>query len=67
MEWISVKDRLPKNYQSVLLTTRVETMPRYVHEGFRDGREWIIFGTCAKSEDVVAWAEMPNPYQGDQE
>lgn len=62
MEWIKVTDRLPENYQQVLVTTQIENYPRYVHEGLRSGKNWVVPGTCVKSDDIIAWAYMPEPF-----
>lgn len=62
MEWISVKDRLPEPFESVLCYMPGETPFPTVREGFltRDG---IWFSAWFRREDgeVEYWAEMPEP------
>ena len=66
MEWISVKDRLPKPFISVLTYMPGEEPFPTVREGFVDGGgKW--YAGCFDREDgeVVAWAEMPEPPKGE--
>lgn len=66
-KWISVKDRLPRNYMSVLAY-----MPRHypcqlIHECYigSDG-EWhssAVYGV--KSEDITHWMPIPKPPKGE--
>lgn len=66
MEWISVKDRLPKPYKYVLLSLYVPGYPRFVHEGFIDNtRRWCIPTSLASSYDVTHWMPLPEPSKGD--
>ena len=72
MEWISVKDRLPKNDVLVLVTREyinskgvwsryVETASCYNGEWFSDSDEYKLKG----KDRVVAWQKLPKPYTGE--
>lgn len=58
MEWISIKDRLPKPYEDVLVSVN----GKYVCEGYRDSVFWCIpghKGVC--DNDITHWTQMPEP------
>lgn len=61
-KWISVKDRLPMPFLSVLVYMPSEEPFPTVHEGFRkkDG-SWYAGYYDRLPDEVVAWREMPNP------
>jgi hypothetical protein len=61
-EWISVEDRLPKTYESVLVYMPGETPNPTVHEGFlnRFGR-WYAGGFDRLPDEVVMWMPLPEP------
>lgn len=70
MKWVSVKDKLPKDDTSVLITYHFgNPAKRYVEEAqcykghwYSSNDEYLI----GKYEKViVAWAELPRPYEGD--
>ena len=59
-EWISVKDRWPKPFVSVLVYMPDEEPHPTVHEGFINKRgEWYAGGFDRSPDEVVAWKEMP--------
>ena len=62
MEWISVKDRLPPPFESVLCYMPGEIPLPTVHEGYL-ASDGIWFSAWFKREDgeVEYWAEMPEP------
>lgn len=64
-EWISVKDRLPDAFVSVLVYMPQERPLPTVHEGYisRDG-VWFA-GMFQRNEDeVAAWMPLPEPPGG---
>lgn len=70
MKWISVKDKLPKDDESVLITyTFGNPNKRYVEEATCFKGEWsspndeYVIGKYNKQ--VLAWSPMPHPYEGD--
>lgn len=62
MNWISVKDRLPEPFVSVLVYMPVEKPLPTVHEGFikKDGCWWYA-GYFDRTPEITHWAEMPEP------
>ena len=60
-QWISCKERLPKDYESVNVTVRIPE-GRYVKESAFLNGVWI--GVSAPAE-VVAWCPLPEPWKGD--
>lgn len=62
-QWISCKERLPKDYESVNVTVRIPE-GRYVKESAFLNGVWI--GVSAPAE-VVAWCPLPEPWKGEQE
>lgn len=58
IKWYTVDEKLPEPYKEVLCTC--DDGHLYVGTGFhvRDGL-WINEG----GSDVIAWAEMPEPYE----
>ena len=60
--WIPVSERLPEVEADVLLTLRGLT----IHTGFRANTEGYFYvdgGEYVEFEDVIAWRELPAPYQ----
>lgn len=57
--WISVKDRLPENFQKVLCFTRYGDYAvfrwNYIDYMWNDGIEWY------KEKDVLWWMPLPEP------
>jgi hypothetical protein len=65
-EWISVEERLPKPFVSVLVYMPEETPHPTVREGFVNKRgEWCAGGFDRLPGEVVAWMDMPEPPKGD--
>ena len=59
-EWISVDDRLPEPYVSVLVYMPDEIPHPTVREGFINMRgEWYAGGFDRLPDEVVSWMEMP--------
>lgn len=73
-EWIPVKERLPKNYEYVLLTIR-RMNKAFNHEPFVSvgyiGWSQTVWrcvhdGDCRLNQiDVLAWMPLPEPYRED--
>lgn len=71
-EWISVKERLPKDSEFVLLTIR-RMNEAYNHQpfisvGYIDWNQTVWWcahdGDCEQHQiDVLAWMPLPEPYQ----
>lgn len=65
--WIPVSERLPKEYDLVLVTEKygfVDTA-RFVHNDFTEMDEWIVADD--ETIDVIAWMPLPQPYNGESE
>ena len=61
-EWVSVKDRLPNPFVSVLVYMPDEVHHPTVREGFINKRgEWYAGGFDRLPDEVAAWKEMPEP------
>lgn len=61
-EWISVKDRLPPPFVSVLVYMPEERPMSTVHEGFVNKHgNWHAGYFDRLPDEVVAWQEMPEP------
>ena len=61
-DWISVKDRLPKPFISVLVYVPDEEPYPSVREGFTNHRgEWYGGDLDKIHDEVAAWKEMPDP------
>lgn len=61
--WIPVSERLPKEYDLVLVTEKygfVDTA-RFVHNDFTEMDEWIVADD--ETIDVIAWMQLPGPYK----
>lgn len=62
--WIPVSERLPKEYDLVLVTEKygfVDTA-RFVHNDLTEMDEWIAADD--ETFDVIAWMPLPQPYKG---
>ena len=65
--WIPVSERLPKEYDLVLVTEKygfVDTA-HFVHNDFTEMDEWIVADD--ETIDVIAWMPLPQPYKGESE
>ena len=59
-EWISVKERLPEEGESVLVCLQTQGgMAQFVSERFNDNC-WSALGGCTP----LAWQPLPKPYEG---
>lgn len=54
---------LPEDGQEVLITTKYNTV--CIDVFCRDGDNECYFETYCDDHDVIAWAELPEPYVGD--
>jgi hypothetical protein len=65
-EWISVKERLPKDRECVLLWNGIETLIGYgawLHPKGKP-KEWVWMGSYRK---VTHWVPLPSPLSADKE
>jgi hypothetical protein len=61
-EWISVKERLPKSFLSVLVFMPKEHPCPTVHEGFvSDDGIWVANRRMVTPEEITHWKPMPLP------
>ena len=70
-EWISVREQLPKDDATVLVTYYLDTnlKKRYVEEAWYYKENWTLAGEeymIGRDKVVVlAWMPMPKAYKGD--
>ena len=63
-EWIPVSERLPEVGRNVLLSVG---KGMYTAEGLlKDNGTWAQFRWSANLKNVDAWAEMPEPWKGEE-
>ena len=65
--WIPVSERLPKEYDLVLVTEKygfVDTA-HFAHNDLTEMDEWIAADD--ETFDVIAWMPLPQPYKGESE
>lgn len=61
-EWISVTDRIPEEYVSVLVYIPGESPLPTVKEAFRVGNRFISSHfDCYSETEVIKWRHMPKP------
>ena len=58
-KWISVKDRLPKEYDDILVCD----IDNNVHEVFMTKTHHFLDRTGDKVKSVTAWMPLPAPYE----
>lgn len=64
-KWISCKERLPEVGRNVLLSVGKGL---YTAEGeLKHDGTWVQYRWSANIENVDAWAEMPEPWKGEEE
>lgn len=58
--WIPCSERFPTIFKDVLIFTEEKEL----HVAKIDEKEWILWdGTVIKTENVVAWMPLPEPYK----
>lgn len=61
MEWISVKDRLPQPFVSVLVHMPGEKPHPTVHEGFLvEGGKWYAAHFTREADEIAHWMPLPS-------
>lgn len=63
MQWISVKNRLPKYSQYVIVNSS-ETIPIFMARRIStnvNGEEWMVFGSCRRIYSITHWMPLPEP------
>ncbi len=63
MEWISVKDKLPKTFEPVIICRTSKGAPRAEAGSLDVNGWWRVYGTRTKS--VTHWMPLPDPPKGD--
>jgi hypothetical protein len=64
--WISVDERLPEPFVSVLTYMPGEAPHPTVHEGYLNKRgKWYAGGVDRLPDEVVMWMPMPEPPKGE--
>lgn len=58
--WISVKDRLPKEFVPVIVCRRSPKIGIVVEQGYKDVRDWWRVPGC-KTKAVTHWMPFPKP------
>jgi len=67
MEWISVKDRFPEPYQTVI--GYMPTVDYWYGLLIHDGESWIdwVDESYEPNGEVTHWMPLPAPLEGDKE
>jgi len=63
--WISVEERLPKDFRGVLITAIALNGTSYTEIGKWNGEQWFHGASNTRIDiaEVIAWMELPAPYQ----
>jgi hypothetical protein len=61
MEWISVKDKLPEEYASVITFDPSRSPMNTVNEGFFANGEWDIIRKPYMPKHITHWMPLPSP------
>ena len=64
-EWVSIDDRLPKNWTDVLVSTRSGFLETAVYTGTPG--KWMIGwnGDMLEADSITHWMPMPQPPKGE--
>jgi hypothetical protein len=65
-QWISVKDRLPEEDGTYLISYILEGVPRVACANYADGKFYMQFAEPFSYHHVTAWQPGPEPYKGDE-
>lgn len=57
--WILCEDRLPDNFEVVLVFTEEKQIVTVA----RDGEDWVLYNQGIIKERVLAWQPLPEPYR----
>lgn len=57
--WISCEDRLPDNFEVVLVFTEEKQIVTVA----RDGEDWVLYNQGIIKERILAWQSLPKPYR----
>lgn len=64
-KWISVKDKLPKEFQQVIVCREKAKGEFVVEAGYKDVQDWWkVYGTRTKK--VTHWMPLPEPPEAGQ-